>query len=90
MRYSAQNWENRDLGHNKLTKLGRCSSYAIEWLNKSTARLRGLLEVQARTAKLIRMPELLGPKSASIKECQKVSKSTQNRAQRIFAYPTMY
>ena len=28
---------------NKLTKLGRCDRYTIEWLNNRTARLLGLL-----------------------------------------------
>ena len=37
---------------NKLTKLGRCDSYTIEWLNNRTARLLVLLGIQAQTARI--------------------------------------
>ena len=37
---------------NKLTKLGRCDSYTIDWLNNRTARLFVLLGIQAQTARI--------------------------------------
>ena len=43
-------WEGVSL--NKLTKLGRCDSYTIEWLNNRTARLLVLLEIQAQNSSL--------------------------------------
>ena len=48
---------------NKLTKLGRCDSYTIEWLDNRAARLLGLLGLQAIIVELIGlivMQELLG------------------------------
>ena len=39
---------------NKLTKLGRCDSFTIEWLSNRTARL--LLGIQAQTARLHMAP----------------------------------
>ena len=44
--------QNRPLPENKLTKLRRCDSYTIEWLNNRTARLLLLLRIQAQTARL--------------------------------------
>ena len=43
-------WEGVSL--NKLTKLGRCDSYTIEWFNNRTARLLILLGIQAQAARL--------------------------------------
>ena len=40
---------------NKLTKLGRCDSYTIKWLNNRTARLLGLLGIQLQTARTVRI-----------------------------------
>ena len=40
------------LGATWLTKLGRCDSYTMEWLNNRTARLLGLLRIQAQIARI--------------------------------------
>ena len=45
-------WCCRGPTSNKLTKLGRCNSYTIEWLNNRTARLLILLGIQAQAARL--------------------------------------
>ena len=39
-------------GSTWLTKLGRCDSYTMEWLNNRTARLLGLLRIQAQIARI--------------------------------------
>ena len=47
-------WEGVSL--NKLTKLGRCDSYTIEWFNNRTTRLLILLRIQAQAARLHLVP----------------------------------
>ena len=44
---------------NKLTKLGRCDSYTIEWLNNSSARLQDCWACKLGLIGMLKLPGLL-------------------------------